>query len=119
MAKYFNESELSYKSLLAGAQQSVVTDVVKVTPGAYAIGTLLANDGAGTFAPIASTASAVDAVLLQDTTADDKKALVAYTGEFIEGSVVCSDKKPPADALKAAAAKVNIYFRKQSNKEVK
>ena len=29
MAKYFNESELSYKTLLAGTQQPVVTDVVK------------------------------------------------------------------------------------------
>lgn len=119
MAKYFNESELSYKTLLAGAQQSVVTDVVKITAGEYGLGTLLAKDSSGNFAPIASTASAVDAVLLQDTTTDDTKALVAYTGEFLEGSVICSDEKAPSDALKAAAAKVNIYFRKQSNKEVK
>lgn len=119
MAKYFNESELSYKTLLAGTQQPVVTDVVKITPGEYVLGTLLANDGSGNFAPVASTDSALDAVLLQDTTADDKKVLVAYTGEFLIGGVICSDKKAPADALIEAAKSVNIYFRKQSNKGVK
>lgn len=119
MAKYFNESELSYKTLLAGTQQPVVTDVVKITPGEYVLGTLLANDGSGIFAPVASADSALDAVLLQDTTADDKKVLVAYTGEFLISGVICSDKKGPSDALVEAAKSVNIYFRKQSNKEVK
>lgn len=57
MAKYFNESELSYKTLLAGAQQPVVTDVVKITPGEYVLGTLLANDGSGNFAPVDSNAA--------------------------------------------------------------
>lgn len=119
MAKYFNESELSYKTLLAGAQQPVVTDVVKITPGEYALGTLFSDAGSGTYAPVASTDGNVGAVLLQETTADDTQALVAYTGEFLISGVVCSDKKPPSEALIEAAKTVNIYFRKQSNKEVK
>ncbi len=119
MAKYFNESELSYKTLLAGAQQPVVTDVVKITPGEYVLGTLLANDGSGIFAPVDSNAGTINAVLLQDTTSDDKKALVAYTGEFLISGVICSGKKAPSEALIEAAKNVNIYFRKQSNKEVK
>ena len=118
MAKYFNESELTFKTLLAGAQQSVVTDVVTIKPGAYVIGTV-GTRGTSGFEPVAATDTTADGVLLQDTAADDKQALIAYTGEFLLGSVVCSDNQVPSEALIAGAAAKNIYFRKQSNKEAK